>query len=133
MALYNNGFPASYPYYGGYNQQGNTYTQQNSGITWVQGESAAKSWFVAPNTTVALWDSESQTIYLKSADASGMPSMKTIDYTIRDNAGSQQPIASVTEYATKADVDAVRDQVEDLRSEISGLTKKTRTKEVKDE
>lgn len=131
MALYNNGFPVSYPYYSGY-QQGSTNVQQNTGITWVQGESAAKSWFVAPNTTTTLWDSESQTIYLKSADASGMPSMKVIDYTVRDAAPQQSSVVT-TEYATKADVDAVRSQVEDLRNEISGLAKKTRTKEVKDE
>lgn len=39
---------------------------------------------VAPNTTVQLWDSEQPTIYLKSADASGMPSMKILDYSVRD-------------------------------------------------
>lgn len=55
-----------------------------NGIIWVQGEAGAKAYPIAPNTTVQLWDSESQTVYLKSADASGMPSMKTLDYTIRD-------------------------------------------------
>ena len=49
--------------------------QQSNGIIWVQGEAGAKSYLVAPNTTVQLWDSESDVIYLKSADASGMPSM----------------------------------------------------------
>ena len=57
---------------------------QQTGITWVQGETGAKAYPVAPNTTVQLWDSEAQVIYLKSADASGMPSMKVLDYTIRD-------------------------------------------------
>jgi len=56
---------------------------QNS-IIWVQGEAGAKSFLVGPNQTVQLWDSEAQTIYLKSADASGMPSLKILDYTIRD-------------------------------------------------
>lgn len=44
--------------------------QQNNGIIWVQGEGAAKSYLVAPGCTVALFDNESQTIYIKSADAS---------------------------------------------------------------
>jgi hypothetical protein len=69
------------------NQQYNQINQNQSsnGIIWVQGESGAKSYLVAPNCTVQLWDSESQTIYIKSADASGMPSIKILDYTIRDD------------------------------------------------
>ena len=85
MAYYN-GFPANYQMY----QQPYQATQQaqtNGGIIWVQGEAAAKSYLVAPNTTVQLWDSEEKVIYLKSADASGMPSMKVLDYTIRGDTG----------------------------------------------
>ena len=70
-----------YPYY-----QQPTQTQTNNSMIWIQGEAGAKSYMVAPNSTVALWDSEAQTVYLKSADASGMPSMKILDYTIRDDA-----------------------------------------------
>lgn len=44
-----------------------------NGFVWVQGESAAKSYPVAPNTTVLLLDSEGDRFYLKSADGSGMP------------------------------------------------------------
>lgn len=80
MATFNNGYPVMYPqmYYPQQYQQAPT-----NDIKWVQGEAGAKSYLVAPNTTVQLWDSESQTIYLKSADASGMPSMKILDYTVR--------------------------------------------------
>lgn len=51
---------------------------------WVQGEAGAKSYLVAPNSMVDLWDSEQPVIYMKSADASGVPSMRIIDYTYRD-------------------------------------------------
>ena len=47
--------------------------QPNNGLIWVQGESGAKSYLVAPNATVMLMDSEGERFYLKSADASGMP------------------------------------------------------------
>lgn len=67
-------------------QQSNQSNNGFNGIIWVQGEAGAKSYLVAPNTTVQLWDSESPVIYLKSADASGMPSIKTLDYTIRESA-----------------------------------------------
>ena len=60
----------------------------NNSIIWVQGEAGAKSYLVAPNNTVQLWDSEANTIHLKSADASGMPSMKILDYKVRN---TEQP------------------------------------------
>lgn len=119
---YNNYFPAGYmpqyPYQ--YQSQVGTQmslpqqTQQSSGIIWVQGEAGAKSYLVAPNTTVQLWDSESQVIYLKSADASGMPSMKIIDYTIRNNTPptQQAPQGQQIAYVTKNEFDAFKEEVQ---------------------
>ncbi len=116
---YNNIFPATYqnPYYQqpmNYQQsqvqpQSQAPTSQNSPMIWVQGETGAKSYLLAPNTTLPLWDSENQTIYLKSADASGMPSMKVLDYTIRDSAPPQiQAVTSQPEnrpdYVTHAEL-----------------------------
>lgn len=110
---YFNGFPASYqPMYPQYQQPAQN-TQQN-GIIWVQGEAAAKSYLVAPGQTVQLWDSEEKVIYLKSADASGMPSMKILDYTIRGEAE-----AKPTEYATKEDLDALSERIEKLKADLS--------------
>lgn len=109
---YNSGFPMAYQPY--YPMQNNSYPNQmavtpsqptqNNGIIWVQGEAGAKSYLVAPNNTVQLWDSESQTIYLKSADASGMPTMKILDYSIRDNTvPNATPVAvtPVNDYVTR--------------------------------
>ncbi len=95
----------------------NNSNQITSSIIWVQGEAGAKSYLVAPNTTIALWDSERKTIYLKSADASGMPSMKYIDYTIRENNQLTQNNNDSVDYAT-------RDDIENLQNEIVGLRKK---------
>ena len=92
---FNNGFPINYPmYYNPVQVQQQPVQQQpqpQNGIIWAQGEAGAKSYLVAPNTTVQLWDSESQSIYLKSADASGMPTMKILDYTIREQNGQNTP------------------------------------------
>lgn len=58
--------------------------QGNSGLVWVQGEAGAKSFLVAPGTTVMLMDSESPVFYLKSADQSGMPMpLRIFDFTER--------------------------------------------------
>jgi len=88
---------------------------QNNGIIWVQGIAGAKSYLLAPNTTVQLWDSEAQIIYLKSADASGMPSMKILDYTIRDEVSqSPQQATSSPTYVTKEEFDKFRSEVQNL-------------------
>lgn len=110
---YNYMFPANYQPQQAYYPQNNPST----GITWVQGEAGAKSYLVAPNNTVALWDSESQAVYLKSADASGMPSMKILDYTIRDESPHKLVSERYTEFATKDDVDSIWKAIEALRGD----------------
>jgi hypothetical protein len=66
---------------------------QSNGIVWVQGESAAKSFPVAPNTTVMLLDSESSVFYLKTSDASGMPlPLRVFDYKERTQNPSNLPV-----------------------------------------
>lgn len=60
----------------------------SSGLNWVQGEAGAKSWFVTPGATVLLMDSENQRFYLKSADMSGIPAMRTFEY---NEVGTQKP------------------------------------------
>lgn len=78
---YNNGFPVGYPQMY-YPTQPNVYpTQMNvaptqttqNGIIWVQGESGAKSYLVAPGQSLLLMDSESEQFFIKTTDASGMP------------------------------------------------------------
>ncbi len=87
--------------------------QNNGGIIWVQGEAGAKSFLVGPNSTVQLWDSERQTIYLKSADASGMPSLKVLDYTIRGNTPPQnaQERPEFESFVTKEDLFNLEDKI----------------------
>jgi hypothetical protein len=121
-----NYFPAGYqPYYPTQNNAyptqmnvGPTQPTQNNGIIWVQGEAGAKSYMVAPNTTVQLWDSESQTIYLKSADASGMPSMRIIDYTIRDSTPKAPNLSQQSDYATKSELQAVLNELNALKAKF---------------
>ena len=95
--------------------------QPNNGIIWVSGLAGAKAYMVAPNSTVQLWDSEAQCVYLKSADASGMPSIKILDYTIRDQNPPQAPLSQpVGEYATKQDLSALRAELEQIKARLGG-------------
>lgn len=125
---YFNGFPATYqPIYPQYQQPIMQNQNQQNGVIWVQGEAGAKSYLVAPNSTVQLWDSESQTIYLKSADASGMPTMKVLDYTIRDQA--KNPVSNpvfvrpeeLSGYATKSEIAAITSEITALKQQIQKL------------
>lgn len=126
---YNNYFPAGYqPMQQYYPTQPNAYPSQmnvgqnqptqNNGIIWVQGEAGAKSYLVAPNQSVVLWDTESQTIYVKSADGSGMPSIKTLDYTMREGAPQTSVIPSESNFASKDDVDYLKKEIEALKGKF---------------
>lgn len=108
------GFPVGYqPFYPQAMNQ-----QSSSQLIWVQGEAGAKSYMVAPGNTVALWDSEAQTIYLKSADASGMPSMRVLDYTIREDAHRTPNLGSQSDFATKDDVVSIQKQIDEIRANL---------------
>ena len=98
----------NYPYYSGYQQpqfyqspmpdqlaqlrgaqyQPQQFVQQppqqagGQSMVWVSGEQEAMGYLVAPNSAVALWDSNAPTIYLKQADASGKPSIKVLDLSL---------------------------------------------------
>lgn len=150
---YNNYYPVGYqpfvPQYN-YNQpyqpqaqpvqqpaptQAQQQTQMNSNLIWVQGEAGAKSYLVAPNTTVQLWDSEDKVIYLKSADASGMPSIKTLDYTIREMPQNNVVLASdgvSSTFATKDEVNILAERIAALQSKIDGFTAKPVQRSKKD-
>ena len=119
---YNNGFPMNYGYMQPQIQpQMPQMGQQDTGITWVIGETGAKSFLMGPNKTIPLWDTEAQVIYVKSTDASGMPSMKVLDYTIRDsaNAGQKTPLDEKSaEYVKRDELEAVKGE---LLKEIANL------------
>lgn len=107
---YNNGFPMNYSQmYSSYNyvpqpQLTQPVVQQpvnDNGILWVQGEAGAKSWAVAPGKSVMLMDSESNTFYIKSSDASGMPMpLRIFDYQERTVQQTQPQVAQHNEIDT---------------------------------
>ena len=85
--------------------------QPDCGIIWVQGEAGARGYIVAQGNTVPLWDSESNTIYLKSVDPTGVPSMRIFDYTERTTAQRQPPVMPQQDYITRKEFEAVISQI----------------------
>lgn len=124
--VYNNGFPIGYQqYYPQYYPQyqttavQNQQPQSNNGIIWIQGGIAgANSYLVGPNVTVALWDSDAPIIYLKSSDASGKPSMKVLDYTVREDASKNDE----ANFITKDDLKNIQEKLATIETRINGLS-----------
>lgn len=96
-----------------------------TGPVYVSGEAGAKGYLVAAGQTVMLIDADpdAQTFWLKSADASGMPSMRTFDYTER--VAVQRPTQAHSgqgvEYVTRADFDRLAAHTDALEQELGAL------------
>ena len=143
MAIFNGGFPATYPqmypqYQQPFQQQIPQMPQmqqqsQTTGIIWVSGEAGARGYMVSPNTTVQLWDSDQQVIYLKSADASGMPSLKILDYTIRDQAPKNTPMSVSNAAAVNPSDYVTKTEFDDLKMKFEAFCAKKPVKQQKKE
>ena len=108
-------------------------------IIWVQGEAGAKGFLVAPNTTVVLWDTENPTIYVKTADTTGIPSMRVLDFTERaETSQNAQKRTETHECKCKdkfvpmetfnclvKDMDVLRVQVDTISASLKQKSKKT--------
>ena len=86
-----------------------------SGVQWVSGEQEARSWMVAPNAAVALWDSTAPTVYLKQADASGKPTLKVYDLVERLASAPDTQNAPTAEYVTRQEFDALAALVSEMK------------------
>ncbi len=115
--MYNNYFPVTYP-----QAQPMTYPQyqsQNNGINWVQGIEGAKAYPVAPNANVMLMDSSANTFYIKSADATGRPTISLYDYEERKVGNSSTADANTANFVTKDELEKI----------LSGFVKKGESNE----
>lgn len=100
-------------------------TQPTNDMIWVLNENEATSYPVAPNNSVVLWDKNNPTIYVKSVNAQGVPSMRILDFTERNDSTKNMPVnAPKTHECTCGDKYATKEQINDLRGKIDDLTAK---------
>ena len=106
--------------------------QVNQGLLWVSGEVGAKSYLVAPNSTVLLMDSDAQRFYLKSADNAGMPSLRIFEYTEVTNVPQNTPQALNTDlkeldskYVTREEYDSLKRQYEAIMERLDSMVTNT--------
>ena len=92
---------------------------------WVQGEAGAKAYFVAPNNTVVLWDTENPVIYIKTADMNGIPSMRVLDFIERNGNAQNYSQNGLKKHECKCgDKFATKEQLKALEGKIEDLTAK---------
>lgn len=112
-----------------------TPSQPANSIIWVQGETGAKSYPVAPNTTVLLMDSETGRFFLKTADHSGMPlPLRTFEYTeVFANAPNSPTNAPKNDFSVDLSNYVTFDELNDiLENKAQSQAKKPTTKKVKE-
>ncbi len=106
--------------------------QNNSGIVWVLGEANAKSYPVPPGCTVSLWDKDVNTIYLKTVDAFGVPSMRIYDYTERT---ANTPVSPTNTPKPDFNIDldkfVTRDELNEILANLTPITPKKSEKKTK--
>lgn len=110
--------------------------QPTNDFLWVLNENEATSYPVAPNNTVTLWDKNLPTIYIKSVNAQGVPSMRVLDFVERTSATHTPPVGTAFNLpnnfvtldsfnALKGDVEALKGKLDELKPKNATKTKKT--------
>ena len=116
-------------------QQAPMQTQPTNDFLWVLNENEATSYPVAPNNTVTLWDKNLPTIYIKSVNAQGVPSMRILDFTERTAMPNKTPstpsfnspdnFVTIDSFnALEAKFAALEGKVDELRPKASAKAKK---------
>ena len=102
--------------------------QPTNDFLWVLNENEATSYPVAPNNTVTLWDKNLPTIYIKSVNAQGVPSMRILDFTERLVNAPKTPSAPSfnlpNNFVTLDSFNALKGDVEALRGKLDELNAK---------
>ena len=118
-------------------QQTPMQTQPTNDFLWVLNENEATSYPVAPNNTVTLWDKNLPTIYIKSVNAQGVPSMRVLDFVERTATNPTPPVGtafnSPNNFVTLDSFNALKGDVEALRGKLDELNAKPVAKSQKTE
>lgn len=110
--------------------------QSSSDMIWVLNETEAISYPVAPNNSVTLWDKNNDTVYIKSVNMQGVPSIRILDYKERtvENAPkmpSNQFSFDGSKFVSTEDFKALQGKFDGLQSELNELKAKSKTKSQK--
>ena len=95
-----------------------------TGILWVSGLAEAQAFPVCANSAVALWENSGKTVFLKSSDATGKPSLRIYDLVERTESadtGIGRSDEKTLDYATKSDIEAITETVRKALEDIDQM------------
>lgn len=118
------------------NQQPFAQPTPTNDMLWVLNETEATSFPVAPNNSVTLWDKNKDTVYIKSVNMQGVPSMRILDYTERttDNTPKtpdKHECKCGSKFVSQETFEALQSEFEVLRNELDELKAKQKAKTTK--
>lgn len=111
-----------YGYYPNYSQQYQQ-TQDTDSRIWVQNETSAEAYLVAPNGFVRLWDANKPVFYEKRADASGRPYLMDVYEYTRKKPNNERIEADIDKSALEdinAQIEAINARLEALETPKKG-------------
>lgn len=133
--------PYQYPYQynplNSPNYQTNLNGYQSINVVWIENDSDVANYAVGPNSAVLLWNFSGGKIFLKSADSTGKPSIKT--YTVKDDAPPTDASDKVKEtqvgyvkeeelLTLKAVLDELKEDMDAVKKDMYGFAGKKKTK-----
>ena len=96
----------NYPYYNNYFQP------QRQELIRVNGLEGAKNYPLSPGSTVALFDAESDTMFIKSMDAGGFPSIRTFSFI---------EMTSKPTDTTETRLSAIEEEIASIKEVLNGI------------
>ena len=98
--------------------------QSNVSWVYVAGVQGAREHIVQPGQTAWMMDNNEPVIYVKAVDTMGTATLKCFrltEITPEAGGGTAAPQVDMSQYATRAEVEAVAGKVDKLLSEMGGL------------
>ena len=109
----------SNPYMNNYNAMQN---QVGNNLIRVTGMEGAKAYQMQPNSTVALFDSSEDIMYIKSTDGAGFPTIRTFGF-----APIEQPTNQGNDFISRAEFEQFKQEVLDNGKQLISEPKSTKT------
>ena len=115
------------PYNAQYNAPQNAVNQ----LIRVTGIDGAKAYQMAANSTVALFDSNEDIMYVKTTDGAGFGTIRAFSFSEIDLSATAKPTA--TEYVTKAEFEKLRSEVQTYAEQFISKPKTAKSKSATDD
>lgn len=94
--------------------------QQKQELIRVNGLEGAKNYPLSPGSTVALFDAESDTMFIKSMDAGGFPSIRTFSF---------METTSKPMDGTEARISAIESEIASIKEALNGIKSVSKQKQ----